>query len=328
MQTPDVDAETARWWALTPKLLEWVQDLTPGASRKWVVDAGKAADPEEDDSRRLATIPARLAVPPPAPVELGWGCSVRVSLMAAWACTLVAVAGVGVLLRAAAALGSERRGAFASAVTHELRMPLTTFRLYSELLASGVVRDERSRAGVPADAGGGVGPAGADGGRKRAGVLEGEAGGAVRVETLPRPRAARVGMAGVVAAGGAGGDGDHVGGGGGGGRRGAGEDGRGGGAAGAGEPGGQRLQVREGAHRGEGEAGGGAWVEVRVSDAGPGLGGRAPFVAFSKRRDDPAPGIGLGLYLSRQPARGLGGELEHEGRAGGAVFVLRLPAGG
>ena len=144
LQAPDVDAETARWWKLTPRLLERVQDLTPGATLEWVVDGGKAADPGEDDSRRLATIPARLVVPPPEPGVLGWAPPVRVSLLAAWLGVGAAAVGVGVLLRATLAL-SERRGAFASAVTHELRTPLTTFRLYSELLASGVVSDEKSR---------------------------------------------------------------------------------------------------------------------------------------------------------------------------------------
>ena len=40
---------------------------------------------------------------------------------------------------------SERRAAFVSAVTHELRTPLTTFRMYAEMLAEGIVRDEETR---------------------------------------------------------------------------------------------------------------------------------------------------------------------------------------
>ncbi len=40
---------------------------------------------------------------------------------------------------------SERRAAFVSAVTHELRTPLTTFRMYVEMLAEGMVRDEKTR---------------------------------------------------------------------------------------------------------------------------------------------------------------------------------------
>jgi signal transduction histidine kinase len=40
---------------------------------------------------------------------------------------------------------SERRAAFVSAVTHELRTPLTTFRLYTEMLGQGMVADEGRR---------------------------------------------------------------------------------------------------------------------------------------------------------------------------------------
>jgi signal transduction histidine kinase len=40
---------------------------------------------------------------------------------------------------------SERRAAFVSSVTHELRTPLTTFRMYSEMLAKGMVPDTARR---------------------------------------------------------------------------------------------------------------------------------------------------------------------------------------
>ena len=48
------------------------------------------------------------------------------------------------MLRSVLAL-SERRASFVSAVTHELRSPLTTFRMYAEMLAEGMVRDEQQR---------------------------------------------------------------------------------------------------------------------------------------------------------------------------------------
>jgi signal transduction histidine kinase len=71
---------------------------------------------------------------------------------------------------------------------------------------------------------------------------------------------------------------------------------------------------------------------VRVSDHGPGLSAaerRRLFQPFSKSDRDAAnsaPGIGLGLALSRRLARAHGGELslDASGR-GGAVFVLSLP---
>lgn len=322
-QAPDVDAETARWWKLTPRLLERVQDLTPGATLERVVDGGKAADPGEDGSRRLATIPARLVVPPPAPVELGWGTPVRLSLLAAWVGVGAAAVGVGVLLRATLAL-SERRGAFASAVTHELRTPLTTFRLYSELLASGVVSDEKSRGEylntlvVESDRlsqmvenvlaysrlerkagrqGGEVLAAAALVERAWPGLVRRAEQGGMEI------RLAMTGMDGVSVRT------DPV----------AVQQILGNLVDNACKYGKGPVEVSVGLA--------GEWVEVRVSDAGPGLGGevgRRPFVAFSKRADDPAPGIGLGLYLSRQLARSLGGDLEY---AGGSAFVLRLKRG-
>jgi signal transduction histidine kinase len=71
---------------------------------------------------------------------------------------------------------------------------------------------------------------------------------------------------------------------------------------------------------------------LRVSDHGPGLSAaerRRLFQPFSKSdRDaaDSAPGIGLGLALSRRLARAQGGELSLDATgAEGAVFVLSLP---
>src|ERR1043165_39773 len=65
-------------------------------------------------------------------------------LMAAWACIELTIVATAVTLRGIVSL-SERRGAFVSAVTHELRTPLTTFKMYSEMLASDMVRDAQKR---------------------------------------------------------------------------------------------------------------------------------------------------------------------------------------
>jgi len=77
-------------------------------------------------------------------------------------------------------------------------------------------------------------------------------------------------------------------------------------------------------------AGGGA--VVRVADRGPGVPGDHRDRIFEKfhRVDDTLTaeqgGAGLGLSIARQLARGLGGDLRHEPRAGGgAVFVFDLP---
>ena len=74
----------------------------------------------------------------------------------------------------------------------------------------------------------------------------------------------------------------------------------------------------------------GTWIQV--ADTGPGLppgGEEAMFEEFlqlaSGNRAKREPGSGLGLALSRRLARAMGGDLRAENRAGGgAVFTLRL----
>lgn len=77
-------------------------------------------------------------------------------------------------------------------------------------------------------------------------------------------------------------------------------------------------------------AGGGA--ELRVLDRGPGVPAAHRERIFEQfHRVDAAltaeqTGAGLGLSIARQLARGLGGDLRHEVRAGGgATFILQLP---
>jgi signal transduction histidine kinase len=71
---------------------------------------------------------------------------------------------------------------------------------------------------------------------------------------------------------------------------------------------------------------------VRVADRGPGVPPEHRERIFEKfhRVDDALTaektGAGLGLSIARQLARGLGGKLRYEPRAGaGAEFVLELP---
>lgn len=62
----------------------------------------------------------------------------------AWLGVLLAAVAGFCMLRAVMKM-SERRASFVSSVTHELRTPLTTFRLYSDMLSSGLVKDEATK---------------------------------------------------------------------------------------------------------------------------------------------------------------------------------------
>ena len=127
------------WAALQEWLLGQVEDLLPQARLEPL-----RGEEQPEDYSMLASLPVRLA-----PGEVGVagrsGLSpVRLSLLVAWVFLFAAVAAIGFLLHGAISL-SERRADFVSAVTHELRTPLTTFQMYSEMLADGIIRDDRRR---------------------------------------------------------------------------------------------------------------------------------------------------------------------------------------
>ncbi|HLX65020.1 MAG TPA: HAMP domain-containing sensor histidine kinase [Planctomycetota bacterium] len=128
------------WPWLQEKLLSKVRDLLPDAKLE------SASDGEGDRSDTvLAALPAKLSPGATIPIEPSASLSpVRISLIIGWGCALLATAAVAALLFGAVSL-SERRGAFVSAVTHELRTPLTTFRMYAEMLAGGMVPSDEAR---------------------------------------------------------------------------------------------------------------------------------------------------------------------------------------
>ncbi|MDX1946814.1 MAG: HAMP domain-containing sensor histidine kinase [Pirellulaceae bacterium] len=126
------------WDALQQRLQAEVADLLPA------VELSPAPlDLLTGSERLLATIPVQLIVPAPAAEPAVWS-PMRVSLVVAWSCLLLTALAAAVTLRSVLTL-SERRGAFVSAVTHELRTPLTTFRMYAEMLAAGMVPDAQQR---------------------------------------------------------------------------------------------------------------------------------------------------------------------------------------
>ena len=318
-------APAADWQKMTPVLLDRIKDILPGATLEGVTPDSN----NPSDTRRLATIPARLVVPASALVStaLPWNTPVRISLMAAWACAVIAAISLGRLLAATLSL-SERRGAFASAVTHELRTPLTTFRMYAEMLAGGMVADEPTRKQyldtlvTESDRLGHLIENVLAYSRLENRLAPRRAAAAVSIErliqhSLPalRRRADQAGLplnvslaenaAGVFC------QTDPI-------------------AVGqvlinlvdnACKYGGTRIDLTARNNQG--------FVEISVSDRGPGL---APdrvkqlFQPFGKAKTDTVPGIGLGLFVSRQLARDLGGDLEYRPLQPGSMFVLKLPA--
>jgi signal transduction histidine kinase len=130
------------WPAIKTSLLETVDDLLPDADLEPVRKV-----PAQGEARMLAALPVRLipgemiAGPPLEGIRgEGFLSPILLSLGAAWSCVLLAACAVAALLLGVVRL-SERRAAFVTAVTHELRTPLTTFQMYAEMLAEGMVPD-------------------------------------------------------------------------------------------------------------------------------------------------------------------------------------------
>ena len=114
------------WPQLRQSLLGEIDDLFPAA-------ALEAYEGDSED-RALFTLPARL-VPGAMAHAQTWSMEHWV-LAVLWALVVGAFVAFGATLRR-----SERQRRFAGHVTHELRSPLTTFSLYSDLLAEGLVQD-------------------------------------------------------------------------------------------------------------------------------------------------------------------------------------------
>jgi len=137
---PRHDVYRLSWADLQPKLLAEITDLFPEA-RLVPIEGSTVVD---DGVAQLAAIPARLEVADPGPPD-GLSLWFLLTLGSTWGAALVALAGIGLAVRASVAYGEKHRR-FTYAVTHELRTPLTTFRMYSEMLARDMVPAE-SRGG-------------------------------------------------------------------------------------------------------------------------------------------------------------------------------------
>ncbi|RYD18694.1 MAG: HAMP domain-containing histidine kinase [Verrucomicrobiaceae bacterium] len=117
---------------LQRKLLDGVIDLLPHAALSRV--AGVVQDPLALASLPLLLVRNEAAIAP--------GATISGPLLIGWIAVLLALLTASLLVHGVMRL-SERRASFVSAVTHELRTPLTTFRLYSDMLESGAVREEK-----------------------------------------------------------------------------------------------------------------------------------------------------------------------------------------
>lgn len=126
------------WPRLQRELQASVQDLFPNARLEPATERERP-----DDERRAAALPVRLVTGAVSPPEESVS-PVRLSLLGAWVFLLLAAGSIAILLKGVVGL-SERRRVFVSAVTHELRTPLTTFRLYTDMLAGGMVEGEARR---------------------------------------------------------------------------------------------------------------------------------------------------------------------------------------
>lgn len=124
------------WEMLRTHLLAEISDLFPTADLV-PVKSGPVEDPES----LLTMLPARLDAPAGVvQAAVGWT-PMRSGLLLAWVAAATVLAAVGLGVRSLLTL-TERRTQFAYAVSHELRTPLTTFRLYTDMLAGGLVPAE------------------------------------------------------------------------------------------------------------------------------------------------------------------------------------------
>ncbi len=120
--------------ALKEQLLAEVADLLPKAA---LTPAEGAKNP-----MALVSFPFLLERNEATIAPLVEDARIGAPLMIGWVAVLLAILATSLLVRGVMRL-SERRASFVSAVTHELRTPLTTFRLYSDMLETGAVKEEK-----------------------------------------------------------------------------------------------------------------------------------------------------------------------------------------
>lgn len=126
------------WGRITTMLRETANEVLPEFELR------AAPTGEIVPGRFLATLPVEIVVPEAVP-NGNVRSTLPVALVLAWSGLLIGLIAGGTLLWGVVRL-SERRARFVAAVSHELRTPLTTFRLYAEMLAGRMVTDPDKQA--------------------------------------------------------------------------------------------------------------------------------------------------------------------------------------
>lgn len=129
------------------QLLLEIEDLFPNAKLVPVAQDLKSileGKESEGDTETMLKLPFKLLPGTEPEVSIGLVDLLKGPIGMAWlGCLLAVIAGFFMLQNVIRM--SERRASFVSAVTHELRTPLTTFRLYTDMLSSGMVKDEERK---------------------------------------------------------------------------------------------------------------------------------------------------------------------------------------
>jgi signal transduction histidine kinase len=131
------------WVALRRAMNRAVQDLLPECDFRPIENVAAQSSPDMLISIPCIMVPGTVVGEFQAPTA-DRGLSVSFVLIIGWIGILTTAVLTGLLLAGVLRL-SERREAFVAAVTHELRTPLTTLQLYTEMLHSGMIRDEATR---------------------------------------------------------------------------------------------------------------------------------------------------------------------------------------
>ncbi|MFK7758329.1 MAG: sensor histidine kinase [Phycisphaerales bacterium] len=133
------------WEQIQVDLLDSITDIVPGSTLAPILDTlGSSQSQRDQDFFQLATIPVAFEPGQPRAMTASVWTPAMIAILVTWIAVVAAMVAVGLVLRTVLNL-SARRGRFVGAVTHELRTPLTTFRLYSQMLADGMVTDETVR---------------------------------------------------------------------------------------------------------------------------------------------------------------------------------------